>query len=90
MLTAYVFTTFQKPVLEIIHLIAHSVNWTVSGFTYHSFAAHSEDHHHAFFSMIKEETGKGDAHKTPSSEKEVKKKVEMITPETPIALSEGS
>lgn len=51
----YTSTTFQKPLLEVMHFAAHGFDFTDENFEWHNYSSHSADHQHSVLENLSSE-----------------------------------
>lgn len=75
---SYVFSVFQKPIFETLHLLCHTPDIIFSNGKVHSFSDHEATlHSHENLAAIYNSTDEKGESPQPQSEQEIKKKVEM-------------
>ena len=75
----YLFSVFQKPLLEAVHLVGHLPQVIFSDKKIHSYHAHNQQvHQHQLLSTIENQSNTSDEQPQPLSEQNNKKKIEFV------------
>lgn len=77
LLFAYLGSTFQAPLFEILHLLSHVTDFSNSSHSFHSFSSHDNGHQHLALITIKD-LGTQEEEGIPlNNQKELKKKIDF-------------
>ena len=79
LVASYLFSVFQKPLLEAVHLIGHLPQIIFSKNKIHSYHSHDHQvHQHQMLSTIANQSNTSDEQPVPISEQNNKKKIEFV------------
>jgi len=95
LVASYLFSVFQRPLLEAVHLIGHLPQIIFSENKIHSYHYHDQQvHQHQMLSTIKNQSDDNDENPLPQNEQNNKKKIEfvksnLLLPQIPISFSKS-
>jgi len=79
LVASYLFSVFQKPLLEAVHLISHLPQIIFSNNKIHSYHAHNQQvHQHQMLSTIANQSNTSDEQPQPINDQNNKKKIEFV------------
>ena len=85
LIVSYVFSVFQKPIIEVVHFMCHVPSIVFYGDKLHSFNAHAnESHNHENLERIEFDKTENENQPQPQNNQEIKKKIEIVNQKTSI------
>lgn len=79
LVASYLFSVFQKPLLEVVHFVSHIPQIIFSEDKFHSYHSHDQQvHQHQMLSTIKNQSENNDTKSLPQNEQNNKKKIEFV------------
>jgi len=79
LVASYLFSVFQTPLLEAVHMIGHLPQIIFSNQNVHSYHSHDQEvHQHQMLSSIENESNDSDESPLPLNEQNNKKKIEFV------------
>ena len=83
LVVSYVFSVFQKPIIEVAHFMCHVPSMVLNGEKIHSYSAHeNQSHQHGNLEKIEFSKTENEDQPHPQNNQELKKKIEIIHKKT--------